>query len=109
MRYYLISGERSGDLHAGNLIKQLRKKDKGAEFRGFGGEHMREAGAEVIVHYSEMAFMGFVEVLLNINKISKYLRLCKADILSTRPDVVILIDYGGFNTKIAKFCKKNRE
>lgn len=106
MHYYIVSGERSGDLHASNLIKQLRRFDEKAAFRGFGGDHMKDAGAEVVVHYAEMALMGFVEVLLNINKISKYLRLCKADILATKPDVVILIDYGGFNTKIAKFCKK---
>lgn len=106
MLFYLIAGERSGDLHAGNLIKELKRLSINPLFRGFGGDYMKSAGAELVVHYDRMSLMGFVEVLLNINKISKYLRLCKADILSTKPDVVILIDYGGFNTKIAKFCKK---
>lgn len=106
MHYYLISGERSGDLHASNLIKQLKRFDEHATFRGFGGEHMMEAGATVVVHYSKMAVMGFLEVLLNIRKISHYISLCKADISASKPDVVILVDYGGFNTKIAQYCKK---
>jgi lipid-A-disaccharide synthase len=107
MKYYIIAGERSGDLHAGNLVKEIRLLDPSSVFRGFGGEFMEQAGVELAVHYSDMAFMGLVEVLTNMNKIKKYVELCKKDILAFRPDVIILIDYGGFNLQMARFGKKN--
>ncbi len=106
MKYYLIAGEKSGDLHGANLIKALQKRDKHASFRGFGGEEMQKAGAVLTKHYKEMAFMGFTAVLLNLNKIRQYLKECQKDILDYQPDVVILIDYAGFNLRIAKFAKK---
>jgi lipid-A-disaccharide synthase len=106
MRYYLIAGERSGDLHAGNLVKALKRNEPSSQFRGFGGEFMREAGVELTVHYSDMAFMGLAEVVTNAGKIRKYIKLCKDDILAYNPDVIILIDYGGFNLAIARFGKK---
>lgn len=107
MKYYIIAGERSGDLHAGNLIKSLRKYDANAEVRGFGGDYMKEAGAEIVVHYKEMAYMGFVEVLKNLRRISGYVLRCKKDILQYKPDAVILIDYAGFNQRITGFAKDN--
>jgi lipid-A-disaccharide synthase len=106
MRYYIIAGERSGDLHGGNLVKALRKHDANASLRGFGGENMQQAGVDLMVHYKDLAFMGIVEVLTNLNKISNYIKKCKEDILEFKPDVIILIDYGGFNRRIAKFGKK---
>ena len=106
MRYYIIAGERSGDLHGGNLVKALRKHDPTGEFRGFGGEYMKEAGVDITVHYGDLAFMGLVELLTNMNKIKKYIRQCREDIASFKPDVVILIDYGGFNLQIAKSSRK---
>jgi lipid-A-disaccharide synthase len=106
MRYYLIAGERSGDLHGSNLIKALKKHDVDATFRGFGGDYMKDAGMELSVHYSSMAFMGVLAVLANLRTISKRLEFCKNDIGSFRPDVVILIDYAGFNMRIAKFAKE---
>ncbi|MBL7847558.1 MAG: lipid-A-disaccharide synthase [Cyclobacteriaceae bacterium] len=105
MRYYIIAGERSGDLHGGNLIKALRQQDTQAVIRGFGGDRMREEGAELAVHYEELAFMGFVTLLANYGTIRRMLKFCKEDILAFKPDVVILIDYGGFNRRIAKFAK----
>ena len=107
MRYYIVAGERSGDLHASNLVKALKGKDPSAEFRGFGGEYMEQAGVVLAVHYRDMAFMGLAELITNANKIKKYIRQCKEDITANKPDVVILIDYGGFNLQIAKFGKKN--
>ena len=107
MRYYLIAGERSGDLHGGNLVKALREHDPGAQFRGFGGEGMQQAGMELTVHYRQLAFMGFVAVLANLRTISRLMTRCQEDIQSFRPDVVILIDYAGFNMRIAKFAKAN--
>jgi lipid-A-disaccharide synthase len=106
MRYYIIAGERSGDLHAGNLVKSIRQLDREAVLKGYGGDYMQEAGVELKVHYAELAFMGFAEVLANLNKISGLIKLCKADILAFKPDVIILVDYGGFNTRIAKFARK---
>ena len=106
MKYYIIAGERSGDLHASNLMKGLKALDTNANFRGFGGDYMQAEGASLTVHYRELAFMGFAEVVANLNKISKNIKRCKEDILAFRPDVVILVDYGGFNTRIAKFAKK---
>lgn len=107
MRYYLIAGERSGDLHGGNLIKALKQRDPEAVFRGFGGDYMQENGMDVVVHYRDLAFMGFLEVLTSLNKISGYIRQCKNDILDFRPDVIVLIDYGGFNRRLARFGKEN--
>lgn len=106
MKYYLIAGERSGDLHAGNLVKALSAYDQQAEFRGVGGENMKSGGAELTIHYSELAFMGFMEVIANMRKISRYMEQCKKDILLYQPDVLILVDYGGFNTRMAKWAKK---
>ncbi len=106
MRYYIIAGERSGDLHGSNLVKSIKERDPSAEFRGFGGEYMEQAGVTLAVHYREMAFMGLIEIVTNATKIKRYIRLCKADILQHKPDVIILIDYGGFNLQIAKFGKK---
>lgn len=105
MRYYIIAGERSGDLHGGNLIHALRRQDPGAVIRGFGGEDMQAAGAELAVHYNQLAFMGFITLLANYGTIRRMLKFCKDDILAFQPDVVILIDYGGFNRRIAKFTK----
>lgn len=105
MKYYLIAGERSGDLHGGNLIKAIRRTDTAAQFRGFGGEEMHAAGMHLHIHYHTMAFMGFIVVLFNLRKISKLLQACREDILQFQPDAVILIDYAGFNRRIAKFAK----
>lgn len=107
MKFYLIAGERSGDLHGSNLIKQLKFRKPEAQFRGFGGDYMREAGMHEVVHYRELAFMGFAEVLANLRTISKKIKQCKKDILEYKPDVIVLIDYAGFNMRIAKFAKQN--
>jgi lipid-A-disaccharide synthase len=107
MKFYLIAGERSGDLHGGNLIKALKNRNPKTLFRGFGGDYMQTAGMEIVVHYSELAFMGFAEVLANLRTISKKLKQCQEDILWYKPDVIVLIDYAGFNMRIAKFAKKN--
>lgn len=107
MRYYIIAGERSGDLHGSNLVKAIRKQDPDAVFRGLGGDYLRNAGVELFVHYAEFAVMGFVEVLLNIIKISGYLRKCGKDIQNFKADVIILIDYAGFNRQMARFGKRN--
>lgn len=105
MRYYIIAGERSGDLHASKLMLELKEKDADAEFRCWGGDMMKAAGGDLVRHYKEMAFMGFLEAAANIFKISQFLRECKNDILAYAPDVVILVDYAGFNLRIAKFVK----
>ncbi len=105
MRYYIIAGERSGDLHGSNLIKALKKLDNDAVFRGFGGDYMKQEGMDIVVHYEQLAFMGFVTLIANYGTIQRMLKLCKSDILQFKPDVVILIDYGGFNRRIAKFAK----
>lgn len=105
MRYYLIAGERSGDLHGSNLIRALRQRDPQAVVRGFGGDEMKAAGANLAVHYEELAFMGFVTLIANYGTIRRMLKFCKEDIAQFNPDVVILIDYGGFNRRIAKFTK----
>lgn len=106
MKYYLIAGEASGDLHGANLMKALKVEDADAEFRYFGGDKMRAEGGELVKHYADMAFMGFTEVLLNIRAIFKNLKACKADLLAYQPDVLILIDFPGFNLKIAEFAKQ---
>jgi lipid-A-disaccharide synthase len=106
MKYYLIAGERSGDLHASNLIKAIKREDVQAEFRAWGGDMMQEAGATLVKHYRELAFMGFLEVAKNLHKIMGFMKACQKDILVYQPDVVILVDYAGFNMRIAKFAKK---
>ncbi len=105
MKYYIIAGEASGDLHGSNLIRALRTEDPEAEIRAWGGDLMQEAGAEVVKHYRDLAFMGFVEVVKNLPVIVRNLRFCKSDILAFKPDVLILIDYPGFNLRIAKWAK----
>lgn len=107
-RIYIISGERSGDLHASNLVLALKSLDRPVQFRGMGGSYSKDAGVELSVDYSEIAVMGFLEVVLGFRKVLKYLNLVKKDLLSYRPDAVILVDYGGFNMKIAAFAKENR-
>lgn len=106
MKYYIIAGEASGDLHASNLVRELKKADHNAAIRGWGGDLMAAEGVEVVKHYRDLAFMGFLEVLLNIGTILKNLRLCKSDILGFKPDVLILVDYPGFNLRIASFAHK---
>jgi lipid-A-disaccharide synthase len=106
MRYYIIAGERSGDLHGGNLVRALKEYDHESTLRGFGGEYMQQAGVELAVHYRDMAFMGLAEILSNLNKISFYIKKCKTDIDQFQPDAIILIDYGGFNRRIAKYGKQ---
>lgn len=107
MRYYLIAGEASGDLHGANLMKALKDFDASANFRFFGGERMQKIGGELVKHYREMAFMGIVNVVLNIRTIKKNLDFCKEDLLRFQPDVLILIDYPGFNLKVAEFAKQH--
>ena len=107
MRYYIIAGEASGDLHASNLVAEIKKKDKKAEFRGFGGDLMKAQGVDLVKHYRSMAFMGFVEVAVNLRKVLGNISLCKKDILDYQPDVVILVDYPGFNFRIADFAHEN--
>ena len=106
MRYYLIAGEASGDLHASRLIHALRQEDAQAEFRCFGGDLMAAEGATVVKHYRELAYMGFVPVLLHLRTILGNMRQCKEDITAWRPDAVILVDYPGFNLSIAKYVKE---
>ena len=105
MKYYLIAGEASGDLHASNLMKALKREDPAAEFRYFGGDLMAACGGTLVKHYRDMAYMGFIPVLMNLDKVLANMRLCKQDIAAWRPDVVILVDYPGFNLKIAKYVK----
>ncbi|MGY5354417.1 lipid-A-disaccharide synthase [Wenyingzhuangia sp. IMCC45467] len=107
MKYYLIAGEASGDLHAANLMKALLKKDPKADFRFWGGDLMQSVGGTLVKHYKDLAFMGLLEVLKNIRSIFKNIDTCKKDILDYNPDMVILIDYPGFNLRIAEFAKKN--
>ncbi len=106
MKYYIISGEASGDLHGSNLIKELKKKDSSAEIRCWGGDKMEAAGATLVKHYKELAFMGFLEVIKNLPAILKNIKVCKDDILQYQPVVLILIDYPGFNLRIAKWAKE---
>ena len=104
MKYYIIAGEASGDLHGSNLIRALHQADNQATVRCWGGDKMQAAGAELVKHYRDLAFMGFTEVLMNLRTIFRNLRFCKEDILRFRPDVVVLIDYPGFNLRIAKWA-----
>lgn len=106
MRYYIVAGEASGDLHASNLIKAIRQTDTAAEFRGCGGDLMRDAGADLLMHYKDMAFMGFWEVFVNLSTVLGNIKRCKADILAWNPDVLVLVDYPGFNLRIARFAKE---
>ena len=107
MKYYIIAGEASGDLHGSNLIHELKLLDKSVQIRCWGGDKMQDAGATLVKHYSKLAFMGFIEVLKNIRTIFKNLANCKADILQYQPDVLVLIDYPGFNLRIASWAKQN--
>lgn len=106
MKYYIIAGEASGDLHGANLVKALFQKDKNASVRAWGGHLMEEAGATVVKNYRDLAFMGFVEVLQNLPTILGNIKFCKADITQFAPHVLVLIDYPGFNMRIAKWAKK---
>ena len=107
MKYYLVAGEASGDLHGANLMKALKVKDVNAEFRFFGGDLMLAEGGTLVKHYADMAYMGFIEVVANLSTIFKNLKACKKDIAAWRPDVLVLIDFPGFNLKIAEFAKAN--
>ena len=107
MKFFLIVGEASGDLHASNLMKALRAKDPQATFVGLGGDMMRAEGCDIRVDYRDMAYMGFVAVLQNLNKIKHNFRIAKQALLEQKPDVLILIDYPSFNLKMAKFCKRH--
>lgn len=106
MKYYIIAGEASGDLHGSNLIKEIKKQDSAAVIRCWGGDKMQAAGGELVKHYRDLAFMGFAEVLMNIRTIFRNLRFCKEDILQFKPDALILVDYPGFNLRIAKWAKQ---
>ena len=109
MKYYLIVGEASGDLHASNLMKALKEQDTEAEFRFFGGDLMSAVGGTRVKHYKELAYMGFIPVLLHLRTIFKNMDMCKKDIVDWHPDVVILVDYPGFNLKIAEYVKKHTD
>lgn len=105
MKYYIIAGEASGDLHASKLMNGIKKRDAQAEFRCWGGENMQEAGGTIVKHYRELAFMGFLEVIQNLGKILQNINFCQDDITAWKPDAVILVDYPGFNMRISKFAK----
>lgn len=107
MKYYIIAGEASGDLHASNLIKGLKEQDRDAVVRGWGGDLMEEAGSEIVRHYKDTAIMGFFTVLKNLGKIKANIKACCGDILAWKPDVIILVDYAGFNLRIARFAKEH--
>lgn len=106
MRYYIIAGERSGDLHASNLVEAIKKLDREASFRGLGGGYLKAAGVELFADYAEFAVMGFAEVVRNLGKISGYIGKCVDDLQKFEADVVILVDYGGFNMRVARRCKQ---
>lgn len=106
MKYYIIAGEASGDLHGSNLIKELKLLDASSTFRCWGGDKMQQAGGELVKHYRELAFMGFTEVLMNLRTIFHNLAFCKEDILQHKPNALILIDYPGFNLRISKWAKQ---
>ena len=107
MRYYLIAGEASGDLHASNLMRELKTLDPDAIFRCWGGDLMQKQGAQLVKHYRDLAFMGFVEVLSHLTTILKNFKFCEQDVTGFRPDVLILVDYPGFNLRMAKFATQN--
>jgi lipid-A-disaccharide synthase len=106
VKYYIIAGEASGDLHASNLIKALQKKDVNTDIRFWGGDLMKETGGTLVKHYRNLAFMGFIEVIANLRTILNNIKFCKEDILAYKPDVLILVDYPGFNMRIAAFAKQ---
>jgi lipid-A-disaccharide synthase len=106
MRYYIIAGEASGDMHAANLVKELKKKDSLAEFRAWGGDLLQSQGATLVKHYRDLAFMGFKEVIVNLGTIIRNIRFCKEDIQAYKPDIIIFVDYPGFNMRIAEWAKK---
>lgn len=106
MKYYLIAGEASGDLHGSNLMRELRKADPEAQFRYFGGDLMQAQGGELVKHYREMAYMGILNVVLNLKTIGRNMKLCQKDLQEFQPDVLILIDFPGFNLRIAEFAKR---
>lgn len=108
MKYYIVAGEASGDLHASNLIKKVRQIDPAAQIRGCGGDLMRNAGADLLLHYKDMAFMGFWEVFTHLPEVLGNIKHCKTDILDWKPDVLVLVDYPGFNLRIAQFAKEHR-
>jgi lipid-A-disaccharide synthase len=105
MKYYIIAGEASGDLHGSNLIKEIYKNDPAATIRCWGGDLMEDAGADLVKHYRDLAFMGFIEVIKNLGTILSNIKFCKSDIEDFKPDVLVLIDYPGFNLRIAKWAK----
>ncbi|WP_196890717.1 lipid-A-disaccharide synthase [Aureivirga marina] len=107
MKYYIIAGEASGDLHGSNLMKSILKNDPEAEFRIWGGDLMQSVGGTLVKHYRDLAFMGFIEVLMNLRTILKNIKFCKTDILEYKPDTIIFIDYPGFNMRIAEFAKNH--
>ncbi len=107
MKFYIIAGEASGDLHASNLIREIKKLEVNSSFRCWGGDLMEKQGAHLVKHYRELAFMGFTEVIFNLRTIFKNIEFCKQDLLTNRPDVLVLVDYPGFNLRIAKFAKEN--
>jgi lipid-A-disaccharide synthase len=106
VKYYILTGEASGDLHASNLVKALRRADEMATFRAWGGNHLQEAGVQPVKHIRDLAFMGFVEVLANLPAILRNFNFCKKDILDFKPDLLILVDYPGFNMRMAEWAKK---
>ncbi len=106
MKYYIIAGEASGDLHASNLMKAIKQKDQNAEFRFWGGDLMQKQGGTLVKHYRDLAFMGFLEVIQNLKTILNNIKICKKDIQEYKPDMLILVDYPGFNLRIAKFAKE---
>jgi lipid-A-disaccharide synthase len=107
VKYYIIAGEASGDLHASNLIREIKKNDSQANIRAWGGDLMEAQGAKIIKHYRDLAFMGFAEVLFNLRTILGNIKFCKEDLLQNKPDVLILVDYPGFNLRIAEFAHKH--
>ncbi|PKH50379.1 lipid-A-disaccharide synthase [Tenacibaculum sp. Bg11-29] len=108
MKYYILVGEASGDLHGANLMKSLLKEDPNADIRFWGGDLMQEVGGELVKHYKERAFMGFIEVIMNLRKILGMMSFCKKDIAEFKPDVIVFIDNSGFNLRIAKWAKQQR-
>lgn len=107
MKYYIIAGEASGDLHGSNIIKEIKHLDPSASIRAWGGDLMKDAGASLVKHYRDLAFMGFLEVIKNLPTILQNIKFCKQDIDAWQPDVLVLIDYPGFNLRIADWAKKN--
>ena len=106
MKYYIIAGETSGDIHGANLMKSLQRMDVNADFRFWGGDRMKMVGGVLVKHYRDLAFMGFVEVLFNLRTIFRNISFCKKELIAYKPEVLILIDYPGFNLRIAEFAHK---